>query len=105
MMFYLGCTDCHRKVTDEGTGYRCENCDKTFATCQPTYMLNAKISDFSDSIYVQVCRELGDIIMGGMTAAQFKAFKEDSENPTEAIKELVRDLTFKVTFTHTTKQL
>jgi hypothetical protein len=41
-------------------------------------MLNAKISDFSDSLYVQVCRELGDVIMGGMTAEKFKAFKEES---------------------------
>ena len=76
MMFYLACPDCRRKVIDDGTGYRCESCDKSFNDCQPTYMLSAKISDFSSSIYISFCRELGDTIMGGMTAREFKDFKE-----------------------------
>ena len=42
----------------------------------PTYMLTAKISDLSGQIYMQFPRELGDQIMGGMSAKDFQEFKE-----------------------------
>jgi hypothetical protein len=42
----------------------------------PTYMLTAKIADLSGQIYMQFPRELGDQIMGGMTAKDFQEFKE-----------------------------
>jgi hypothetical protein len=61
-------------------------------------MLTAKITDVSHSLFISFCRELGDIIMGGMTATEFKDFKEAHRDSPEAIKELVRDLTFKVSF-------
>ena len=40
-------------------------------------MFTAKISDFSDSIYVNFPRNTGDAIMG-VTAEEFRDFKENS---------------------------
>lgn len=93
-MYYISCPDCRRKVIDEGHGFRCENCNKTQPTMIPTYMLTAKVSDVSGSLFIQFPRELGDPIMNGMTADQFRHFKED--NTPEALKELVRQCQFNV---------
>lgn len=39
-------------------------------------MITAKISDFTESIYVNFAREHGTALMG-MTAEEFKEFKEN----------------------------
>ncbi len=74
-MMYNACPDCRKKVQDEPAGYRCENCNKIHTNMVPTYMLTAKISDLSGSIYIQFPRELGDYIMGGKSAREFMDFK------------------------------
>ncbi len=63
-------------MQDEPAGYRCEQCDKIHSTMIPTYMLTAKISDLSGSLYIQFPRELGDSIMNGKSAKEFQEFKE-----------------------------
>ena len=79
--------NCRRKVVEEAQGYRCEHCNKSFMSYRPTYMITAKVSDFTDSIYVNFAREHGAALMGkfktkidcvclGMTAEEFKEFKE-----------------------------
>lgn len=75
-MYYLSCPDCKKKVTDEAIGYRCENCDKVHQKVQVAYMLNAKVSDPSGSIFVSFPRELGEPIMNGLTAEKFKEMKD-----------------------------
>lgn len=67
-MFYNSCPDCRKKVVEETVGYRCENCNKVQMKPIPTYMLSARISDTSGSVFVSFPRELGDPIMNGMTA-------------------------------------
>jgi len=78
-VFYPACKNenCRRKVAEEmgGNGYRCEHCGQTFANYKPTYMIMARISDFTDSIYVYFTRENGTSLMG-KTAEQFKEFKD-----------------------------
>jgi replication factor A1 len=74
-MIYNACPDCNKKVQDEPAGYRCENCNKVHMTMVPTYMMTAKFSDLSGSIYIQFPRELGDPIMG-QSAKDFQEFKE-----------------------------
>jgi replication factor A1 len=93
-MYYLSCPDCRKKVIDEGTGWRCENCNKVQATNIPTYMLSAKISDPSGSVFVSFPRELGDSIMNGMTATEFKDFKEDKSM--DEFKEFLNTCCFRV---------
>jgi methionyl-tRNA synthetase len=80
-MFYPACPNdnCRRKVTQDAGGYRCENCSKTYSSYNPTYMLQAKVSDFSDSIYVNFSREQGTFIMG-KDAKQFEQFKQSHDS-------------------------
>ena len=88
-IYYAACMsdNCRRKVVEDAHGYRCEHCNKTFMSYRPTYMITAKVSDFTDSIYVNFAREHGAALMGkqsplsliycvGMTAEEFKEFKE-----------------------------
>lgn len=65
-IFYPACMSdsCRRKVIQDNQGWRCETCRKTFMTYRPTYMITAKISDFTDSIYVNFAREHGTALMG-----------------------------------------
>jgi hypothetical protein len=56
--------NCRRKVVEEAQGYRCEHCNKSFLSYRPTYMITAKVSDFTDSIYVNFAREHGAALMG-----------------------------------------
>jgi len=76
-LYYPACMNenCRRKVTEDQNGYRCENCGKTHQSYTPTYMIMARISDFTDSIYVYFTRENGTSLMG-KTAEQFKEFKD-----------------------------
>ena len=66
-LYYLACPNdnCRRKVTEEYNGrYRCESCSKSFNMCNPTFMIIAKITDFTDSLYVHFTRENGTVLMG-----------------------------------------
>ena len=65
-IFYAACMseNCRRKVVEEAQGFRCEHCNKSFLSYRPTYMITAKVSDFTDSIYVNFAREHGAALMG-----------------------------------------
>lgn len=93
-IFYAACMseNCRRKVVEEAQGYRCEHCNKSFVSYRPTYMITAKVSDFTDSIYVNFAREHGAALMG-MTAEEFKDFK-DSETE-EKVQTYFDSLLFK----------
>ena len=74
-MYYLACPtpECRRKVqpvevSNKEPSYLCEHCKKYFRTCDPTYMLMAKIADFTDSLVVMFARDNATPIMGGLTA-------------------------------------
>lgn len=93
-LFYNACPTCRKKVLDDLAGYRCENCNKALTSCNPTYTITAKISDFSGSIYVSFISEMGEVIMNGMSATEFKEFKECNG---DGVKEwLMQNVEFKV---------
>ncbi|CDW80297.1 replication protein a 70 kda dna-binding [Stylonychia lemnae] len=76
-IFYNACPKdtCKRKVVQESNGtFRCEACNKSYDSCIPTYMIQAKITDFTDSIYINFAREHGASLMG-MTALEFREFR------------------------------
>lgn len=78
-IFYLACPNdnCRKKVTEENDGtYQCHNCNKMYPNCKATYMINAKISDFTESLYVNFTREQGEAIMG-MPAEEYKKRDKD----------------------------
>lgn len=55
---------CRRKVIEVGSGqWRCEGCNKSFTCFRPTYMITVKVSDFTDSVYVNFAREHGTALM------------------------------------------
>ena len=118
-ILYLSCPDCRKKVIEEDGHWRCETCDKLHSTNLPTYMLSALISDVSGNVMVQFPRELGDSIMNGMSASEFKEMKDDltlresiKENgevnggsgssnghkDSDALKEFFHSCTFKVSY-------
>ena len=86
--FYLACPEdsCRRKVQEnDGTfesrmKYRCESCNKCFDDAFPTYMLLARIADFSDSVFVNFYRQQAETIMRGVKADQVKSLRENFEN-------------------------
>jgi hypothetical protein len=94
-LFYMACNNdqCRKKVTENQVGYRCESCDKTYSVGNPTYMITAKISDFTDSIYVNFARDQGKAIMGDMTAADFKKMRDDE--PEEKVQAFFDSLMFR----------
>ena len=78
--FYLACPEeaCRKKVSEESVGWRCENCNKTFDSCVPTYVVTAKISDVSDQCYVNFYRHEGTSMMG-ITAEKLKEIKDQGD--------------------------
>lgn len=63
LLYYLACPACKKKVTDESTGYRCENCNKSFGEAIPTYNFGFRFSDYSNSIPLQCLGEIGEQIL------------------------------------------
>jgi len=78
--YYLACPEesCKKKVMEESVGWRCENCDRTYPNCVPTYMLCAKIADLSENIFVNFYRHEGTALMG-MTADKLKDLKDQGD--------------------------
>ena len=64
-----------KKVVENNGRYDCENCQKTYDTCKPTYMIKARIQDFTDSMYVTFARGHGEQLFG-KTCDEFKQFQE-----------------------------
>ena len=86
-MIYLSCPVCRKKVIEDKPGFwRCESCNKTHNTNIPTYMISAVFADVSGQITLSFAREIGNTIMDGYTAEEFKAIKESGENLKEFIK-------------------
>ena len=52
-------------------------------------MLSAVFADVSGNVIVQFPRELGDSIMGGLSASEFKQMKEEKTD--EQIKDFVEE--------------
>ena len=75
--YYLACPEesCKKKVIEECVGWRCENCNKTYPNCVPTYMLGAKLADVSETMFVNFYRHEGTALMG-LAADKLKELKD-----------------------------
>jgi len=93
-VFYPACPndDCRKKVIEEAGAYKCENCQKTYPDFKPTYMISAKISDFTDSLYVNFTRDQGEAIIG-MPADAYK--KKTDQMSEDEISDFFDTLMFK----------
>ena len=52
--------------------YRCEKCDKVYGEYQPVLMINVKVSDATDSLFVTFAGSHGEALLG-MTAKAFES--------------------------------
>ena len=85
-MIYLSCPVCRKKVIEDKPGFwRCESCNMTHTTNLPTYMLSAVFADVSGQMNLAFPRELGNNIMDGYTASEFKDLRDSGENIKEFI--------------------
>ena len=94
---YNGCPDCHRKVfTDFNQMTRCENCNKVIeGEGEAIYMLTAKITDASESFFVNFYRTNAEPIMGGMTADEFNRLKPVDPKETDRLRDIVNQNLYK----------
>ena len=70
--YYMGCKVCKKKIMNSF----CENCKGNKGE-KPYYMLNIKISDGTDSIFVQVFGDLGETILG-VNASDLQKLEQDN---------------------------
>jgi len=68
--YYLACTKCKKKVTEEQGGYNCVNCDQIYKDANPSYVFSAKICDYSDSTFISFMGDTGSSLLG-VTAREF----------------------------------
>eukprot|EP01016_Furgasonia_blochmanni_P055645 TRINITY_DN9349_c0_g1_i2.p1 TRINITY_DN9349_c0_g1~~TRINITY_DN9349_c0_g1_i2.p1 ORF type:complete len:626 (+),score=89.93 TRINITY_DN9349_c0_g1_i2:134-2011(+) len=73
--YYQACRVCHKKVVEEADGWRCENCGKVHKECITRYLLTAKITDSSGSMFVNVYDQAG-IEIFERSASEIRAVKE-----------------------------
>ncbi|EIW73657.1 replication factor A1 [Tremella mesenterica] len=55
---------CNKKVTDEGSGWRCEKCDKTWPSPIHRYILSMNVMDYAGSFWITAFNEVAEQIMG-----------------------------------------
>ncbi|KAJ3356140.1 Replication factor A protein 1 [Entophlyctis luteolus] len=65
-MFYPACqtADCAKKVVDDGGGWRCERCNKSFPAPRYRYIFNAKVLDHSGEAWISFFNEQGEAMFG-----------------------------------------
>ena len=72
--------DCNKKVTDMGDGtWRCEKCDINHDKPEYRYVMSVNVNDHTGQLWLSCFDEVGRVIMGGKTAAELMAMKEDDE--------------------------
>lgn len=85
-LYYPACPsqDCNKKVLDDGDGWRCEKCDRSYPAPVHRYIFSANIADYSGQIWISGFNEVGEAIIG-MTADQLEAIRVENENEFRAI--------------------
>lgn len=73
-LYYTACPECNKKVVDEGEGWRCEKCDRSFPEPVRRYIFSANIADYSGQIWISGFNEIGCLLMG-MSADELDAIR------------------------------
>jgi len=77
-LYYNGCPDCMRKVSEEENGWRCLNCNKFLQQCSVRYIPSIKMSDSTGSIYATAFGDISDDLIG-YKAEEMKNFQMTNE--------------------------
>ncbi|KAK4519047.1 uncharacterized protein ATC70_009275 [Mucor velutinosus] len=80
---YPGCPECKKKITLETNGWRCEKCQKTYATPDYRYILTASVEDATSQIYCNLFDDQGNLLLG-MSANELTAIKEANTSASNA---------------------
>ena len=107
-LWYIACPerDCKKKVTaaDNGLGYFCEKCQRTYPDCRPIYNFSILVGDLTEAKFMQVFGDAGEAILG-MPAADLEAIRDrcgdvgqTQTNYSEPLNEF-RQLTKRLEFT------
>lgn len=70
---------CSKKVTDIGNGWRCEKCDVVHERPEYRYIMSVNVNDHTGQLWLSCFNEVGQIVMGGKSADELMALKEEDE--------------------------
>lgn len=78
---YAACKsdNCNKKVTEDGNGWRCEKCNITHDRPEYRYIMSVNVNDHTGQLWLSVFDDVGKIIMGGKSADELMALKEEDE--------------------------
>lgn len=63
-MWYLACPENNRKVVEQDGGYYCEYDGRTYATATRRYIMQARFTDASGELPVQIFNDQAEILLG-----------------------------------------
>jgi len=63
-MWYLACPENNRKVIEQNGGFFCEYDGRTYATATKRYIMNAKFTDISGELNLQVFDDQAKVLLG-----------------------------------------
>ena len=76
-LWYTACPgeNCSKKVTQEGSEYRCEKCARTYSYCEYRYIMGMNVADATGSAWLNCFNEIAEQILGH-SAAELNQYKE-----------------------------
>lgn len=79
-LYYPACPgdNCNKKVIDEGDGWRCEKCDRSYPAPVYRYIFSANIADYTGQIWISGFNEVGEGLLG-MPANELDAIRNENE--------------------------
>ncbi|WFD44641.1 Replication factor A protein 1 [Malassezia psittaci] len=83
-LYYPACPECNKKVIDEGDGWRCEKCDRSFPLPVYRYIFSANIADYSGQIWISGFNEIGQTLLG-ISADDLDALHNENEAEYKAV--------------------
>eukprot|EP00320_Phaeocystis_rex_P019017 CAMPEP_0119076388 /NCGR_PEP_ID=MMETSP1178-20130426/86431_1 /TAXON_ID=33656 /ORGANISM="unid sp, Strain CCMP2000" /LENGTH=632 /DNA_ID=CAMNT_0007058665 /DNA_START=36 /DNA_END=1934 /DNA_ORIENTATION=+ len=84
-IWYASCPSCSRKVVgDDGSGFNCERCGWSGASCVYRYMLPCVACDGGANQWITAFNDIAEQLIG-MKAGELKAIKENDQQAYEAV--------------------
>ncbi|TXT13513.1 hypothetical protein VHUM_00880 [Vanrija humicola] len=69
---------CNKKVIDEGSGWRCEKCDRSWEAPIHRYILSMNVMDYTGSFWITAFNEVAELILG-VSANELMRLKEEGD--------------------------
>lgn len=86
---YPACSSegCNKKVTQVDNGWRCEKCDLVHERPEYRYIMSVNVNDHTGQLWLTCFDETARVIMGGKSANELMALKDDPESEALAAAE------------------